>query len=158
MLGMSDSSQALIVEFPPETPGRLMTDIPFVERSGLELLHAERGRCVLRLPFEPNINHVGMVYAGALFTVAEVPGGVLFGSAFDLSRFYPIVGDLNIRFSKPARSAVIVDARMTDAEIERVTAELEDVGKAKWVLEQELVDTAGVVVATTSATYFGLAF
>ena len=95
---------------------------------------------------------------GALFTVAEVPGGVLFSSAFDGTRFYPIVGDVKIRFSKPARTAVTVDARMTDAEIERVASELDAVGKARWVLDQELVDTAGVVVARTSATYFGLAF
>ena len=155
---MTDTRADLLSEFPPEAPGRPMADFPFVERSGLELLHAERGRAVLRLPFEPNINHVGMIYAGALFTVAEVPGGVLFSSAFDLTRFYPIVGDLKIRFSKPARRAVMVDARMTEPEIERVTAELEASGKAKWVLDQELVDTAGTVVASTSATYFGLAF
>jgi acyl-coenzyme A thioesterase PaaI-like protein len=148
----------LIEEFPPGAAGHPMADFPFVERTGLELLHVERGRAVLRLPFEPNINHVGMVYAGALFTVAEVPGGVLFASAFDLTRFYPIVGDLKIRFAKPARSAVLVDARMTDDEIERVAAELDDAGKAKWVLTQELVDEGGTVVATTEATYFGLAF
>ncbi len=155
---MSDTNEALIAEFPPEAPGRPMADFPFVERAGLELLHAERGRAVLRMPFEPNVNHVGMVYAGALFTVAEVPGGVLFGSAFDLSRFYPIVGDVNIRFSKPARTAVLVDARMSEDEIARVTAELDEAGKAKWVLDAQIVDTGGTVVATTSATYFGLAF
>jgi acyl-coenzyme A thioesterase PaaI-like protein len=148
----------LIEEFPPGTAGRPMADFPFVERMGLELLHVERGRAVLRAPFEPNVNHVGMVYAGALFTVAEVPGGVLFASAFDLTRFYPIVGDLKIRFSTPARTPVLVDARMTEPEIERVTAELDTAGKAKWVLAQELVDEAGTVVATTEATYFGLAF
>src|ERR1041384_3624142 len=104
-------------------PPRPVRDFPFVERLGLELLHLERGRAVLRLPFEPNINHVGMVYAGALFTVAEVPGGVLFGSAFDISRFYPVVGDLQIRFVRPARTAVTVDARMTEDEIARVTAD-----------------------------------
>ncbi len=155
---MTDTRAELIEEFPADAPGRPLADFPFIERSGLELLHVERGRAVLRLPFEPNINHVGMVYAGALFTVAEVPGGVLFSSAFDGTRFYPIVGDVKIRFSKPARTAVTVDARMTDAEIERVASELDAVGKARWVLDQELVDTAGVVVARTSATYFGLAF
>ena len=149
---------SLIEEFPPGTEGRPMADFPFVERSGLELLHVERGRAVLRLPFEPNINHVGMVYAGALFTVAEVPGGVLFGSAFDLTRFYPIVGDLQIRFAKPARTAVLVDARMNDDEIDRVTADLDSAGKAKWVLTQQLVDESGTVVATTEATYFALSF
>ena len=150
--------ETLIAEFPPSAPGQLMTNYPFVERAGLEVLHVERGRAVLRLPFEPNINHVGMVYAGALFTVAEVPGGVLFSSAFDLTRFYPIVGDMKVRFVKPARTGVLVDARMADDEIERVTADLEAKGKAKWVLAQEVVDESGTVVATTEATYFGLAF
>ena len=139
-------------------PPRPVRDFPFVERLGLELLHVERGRAVMRLPFEPNINHVGMIYAGALFTVAEVPGGVLFGSAFDITRFYPIVGDMSIRFAKPAMSAVTVDARMTEDEVDRVTAELEEHGKAKYILEQELHDEQGVLVATTSATYFGRSF
>jgi acyl-coenzyme A thioesterase PaaI-like protein len=139
-------------------PPRPITDYPFVERAGLELLHLERGRAVLRLPFEPNINHVGMVYAGALFTVAEVPGGVLFLSAFDVSRFYPVVGEMRIRFVQPALTAVTVDARMSEDEIERVAGDLEEHGKAKYVLEQEVRDEAGTLVATTSATYFGRSF
>jgi acyl-coenzyme A thioesterase PaaI-like protein len=154
---MGDAA-ALVEEFPPGTAGTLMTDYPFVERAGLELVHVSRGRAVLRIPFEPNINHVGMVYAGALFTVAEVPGGVLFASAFDLSRFYPIVGEMKVRFAKPARTSVLVDARMADDEIDRVAAELEANGKAKWVLVQEVVDESGTVVATTEATYFGMSF
>ncbi len=152
------SDLALIDEFPPDANGRPLTDFPFVERAGLELLHVARGRAVLRIPFEANVNHVGMMYAGALFTVAEVPGGVLFASAFDLTRFYPIVGDLRIRFVRPATTAVLVDARMADDEMARVAADLEARGKAKWVLTQDLVDATGVVVASTEATYFGLAF
>jgi len=152
------TSETLTQEFPPTTPGHVMTTYPFIERAGLELLHAERGRVVLRLPFAPNTNHVGTVYAGALFTVAEVPGGALFLGAFDVSRFYPIVGDLAIRFRKPATTSVLVDARMSDDEIGRVTSDLEAAGKAKWVLSQEIVDERGAVVATTEATYFGLSY
>jgi len=153
-----NTHDTLLAEFPPSTPGRAVTDFPFVQRVGLELLHSTRGRAVLRLPIEPNVNHVGTVYAGALFTLAEAPGGVLFIKAFDLTRFYPIVGALDIRFRKPATTSVLVDGRMTDEEIDRVTTELETIGKSKWVLETELVDESGVVVATTTATYFGLAF
>lgn len=139
-------------------PPRPSKDFPFVERAGLELLHFERGRVVVRLPFEPNINHVGMVYAGALFTVAEMPGGALFAGAFDTKRFYPIVGEMSVRFLRPAMTAVTVDAHLSEAEIERVAAELEANGKAKYVLEQEVRDEAGNVVATTSATYFGRSY
>ena len=139
-------------------PPRPSTEFPFVERAGLELLHFERGRVVVRIPFEPNINHVGMVYAGALFTVAEMPGGALFSGAFDTKRFYPIVGEMSVRFLRPATTAVTVDARMSDDEIDRVAAELEEHGKAKYVLEQEVRDGSGTLVATTSATYFGRSF
>lgn len=152
------SGHDLIAEFPPDSEGKLVDNMQFSERAGLELLHVERGRTVMRMAFEPNINHVGMMYAGALFTLGEIPGGVLFGGAFDVSRFYPIVGEMSIRFVRPAMTRVLVDARMSDDEIERVTAELEEHGKAKYVLDQELVDENGDVVATTSATYFGRAF
>lgn len=152
------SPTSLIEEFPPDAAGVALTDFAFVERSGLELLHAERGRAVVRIPLEPNVNHVGMMYAGALFTAAEIPGGVLFAGAFPLDRYYPIVGNLEIRFAAPARTSVLVDARMSDDEIDRVTADLEANGKAKWLLTQELVDESGVVVATTKGTYFGLAW
>lgn len=151
-------TSSLPSEFPESREGRLADQIPIAGKMGLEVLAAERGRAVLRLPFAPNINHVGIVYAGSIFTLAEAPGGVLFGGAFDLTRFYPIVGEMSVRFTKPATTALLVDARMDDAEIDRVAADLEVTGKAKWVLEQEVVDYHGDVVATTRAAYFGRAY
>lgn len=147
---------ALVAEFPPATAGVAADEIPIVGHMGVEILHAERGRCVVRLPFEPNINHVKMVYAGSIFTLAEIPGGVLFGGAFDVTRFYPIVGEMSVRFSKPAMTSLLVDARMTDDEIARVTDELDSTGRAKYVLEQDVVDESGAIVASTSGVYFGM--
>lgn len=149
---------ALVAEFPPSAPGSPADIIPIVAKMGLEVLHVERGRCVLRLPFEPNINHVKMIYAGSIFTLAEMPGGVLFTGAFDTSRFAPVVGEMKVRFAKPAMSALLVDARMSDEEIDRVAADLDEHGRAKWVLEQDVVDESGTIVASTSAVYFGMAF
>lgn len=133
------------------------TSFRFVENTGLDLLEYERGRVKLMMPLEGNVNHVGMMYAGALFTLAEVPGGTLFGSAFDTKRFYPIVGEVNIRYVKPAMGDAYVVAAMSDDEIERVTSDLEEKGRAKYVLELEITDADGTVLATTSGTYFGLA-
>ena len=152
------SGADLLAEFPPDQPGKVDRTIPFVERAGVEMLLVERGRAVLRLPFEPNINHVGMVYAGALFTLAEVPGGSLFASAFDMSRYYPVVGTVEIRYAKPAKSSILVDARMTDDEIERVGTEMADTGRSKYLLTHDLIDESGAVVATATGTYFGIAF
>src|SRR5690606_38178975 len=45
---------------------------PFAERCGAVVEALEVGYCRMRMPFEPNINHVGTMYAGALFTLAEL--------------------------------------------------------------------------------------
>ena len=45
--------------------------VPAIERTGIEILELEPGRATLRMPLEPNVNHVGTMYAGALFTLAE---------------------------------------------------------------------------------------
>lgn len=134
------------------------TAFRFVENTGVDLLEYGRGMTKLMMPLEGNVNHVGMMYAGALFTLAEIPGGTLFGSAFDTTRFYPIVGELSIRYKKPAMGDAFVTARMSDDEIDQITATLEEKGRAKYVLELEITDADGDVLATTSGTYFGLSF
>ncbi len=134
------------------------TSFRFVENTGIDLLEYGRGLAKLMMPLEGNVNHVGMMYAGALFTLAEIPGGTLFGSAFDTKRFYPIVGELSIRYKKPAMGDAFVTAELSEEEINRITTDLDEKGRAKYVLDLEITDADGGVLATTSGTYFGLSF
>ncbi len=127
--------------------------IGFVRRAGLRVEEMKRGYARLRMPLRGNRNHIGTMYAGALFTLAEVPGGALFLSSFDTRRFYPIVTEMNIRFLAPARGPVTVEVRLDDAEIERLQAEAEQAGKARYVLEAQLKDGKGVIVAESRAHY-----
>lgn len=127
--------------------------IPFLKHTGVAVDHAERGFVRLRMPFEPNVNHVGMMYAGALFTLAEVPGGTLFITTFDARRFYPIVKDLKIRFRRPAMTDITVEVRMDDEEAARIEAEAEANGKADYAWECELKDATGEVVAISQNLY-----
>ena len=53
---------------------------PFVERCGARTLDVDRGYCKMMMPLAPNLNHVGIMYAGALYTIAELPGGVIYMS------------------------------------------------------------------------------
>ncbi len=110
------------------------------------------------MPFEPNVNHVGMMYAGALFTLAEVPGGTIFLTTFDTKRFYPIVKDLQIRFRRPATSDITVEVRISDEEVARISAEADANGKADYAWECELKDETGEVVAISQNTYQMRAF
>lgn len=131
----------------------LESGIAFVERSGLKVELLERGRVVCRMPFAGNANHIGTMYAGALFTCAEIPGGALFLSSFDPARSFPVVKSLDLRFLKPATSDVRVDIRLNEPEIARIDADLAGHGKAEFVLEGDLTDAQGVVVAHSRGVY-----
>ena len=52
--------------------------IPFAGRTEVEVMVMEPGYVKLKMPLKPNLNHVGTMYAGALFTLAEL--GVIGGS------------------------------------------------------------------------------
>ena len=127
--------------------------IPFCERTGIELVECDTGYVKMRMPFEPNNNHVGIMYAGALFTLAEVPGGALFMTAFDAKKYYPIVNDLKIRFRRPAKTAITVEVTMTPEEVSGIEAEAEREGKADYSWNCELKDDSGEIVALTENLY-----
>lgn len=127
--------------------------IPFTARTGVVIEEAEPGYVKLRMPFEPNVNHVGMMYAGALFTLAELPGGTLFTTTFDFTKYYPIVKDVKIRFRRPAMSDITVEVRMSEDEAAAITAEAEREGKADYAWVCELKDESGEIVAISENTY-----
>lgn len=126
---------------------------PFVSRCGVKVLDLGRGYCKMLMPFEPNINHVGMMYAGALYTIAELPGGVIYMTSFDTRRFYPIVKDMSIRFRRPAKTDVTVEIHVAEDEIARIEAEAEAHGKCDFSWDVEVKDASGEVVAITHNTY-----
>ena len=127
--------------------------IGFVRRTGLRVQELRRGHARLMMPLKGNRNHIGTMYAGALFTLAEVPGGALFLSSFDTRRYYPIVTEMNIQFRKPARGPVTVEVSLPEDDIGRLQAEAEAEGRAKYTLEAELRDARGDVVAVSRAYY-----
>lgn len=133
--------------------GALATNMPFVERTGLQVVDLAPGYVKMKMPFEPNINHVQMMYAGALFTLAELPGGAIFATSFDAKRFYPIVKDMSIRFRRPAKTDVTVEVRLSPEDAAEIQARADEHGKADYEWECELKDDSGEVVAITKNVY-----
>ena len=127
--------------------------IAFVKRSNLKAEVLEPGFVRLRMPLAGNQNHIDSMYAGALFTLAEIPGGALFMTSFDVARFYPIVKEMNLRFRRPATSDIYVEARLCADEIERLQTEAHSHGKADYLLELQLTDSSGEVVALSRGLY-----
>ena len=127
--------------------------IQFVERAGIRVDEVGPGRCVLSMAEEPNINHFGTVYAGAMYTLGEVPGGVLFFATFDAERFFPLVKSSQIRYRAPGRGRLSVEATISADEVARLEAEADEHGKAEWELELDITDEAGTVVAQMTSQY-----
>ena len=125
----------------------------FVERMGLRVIELEPRSVKLSVPLQGNENHIGTMYAGALFTIAEIPGGALFLTTFDVSRFYPVIKEMTIRFIKPAKTDVTIGMVMSVSETKRIVSEAEKNGKAEYVLEGEIKDTNEEVVAVSRGIY-----
>lgn len=135
--------------------------VPILEAMGIRVVEARPGFAAADLPPEPNVNHFGVTYAGSLFSVAEMLGGVLSLVTFDfdpasggeLAGFVPIVKESTIRFRRPALGVVRASASLSDDEIARVRRDALATGKGEFVLEATLTDEQGEVVASTVGTY-----
>ncbi|MES1945276.1 hypothetical protein PC39_14202 [Salinisphaera sp. PC39] len=127
--------------------------IPFVRRSGVHVNELEPGRVVCTMPLKGNVNHIGTMYAGALFTLAEFPGGPLMLATFGMKRFIPIVTALDLEFVKAAKTDVSVELTLTPDEAKRIEAETLAHGQAEFELRGELKDANGEVVARSRALY-----
>ena len=127
--------------------------IAFAGRTEVKVLAMEPGYVKLMMPLEPNLNHVGTMYAGALFTLAELPGGAMFLTTFDVGRFYPIIKGMDIKFVKPASTDITVEVRLDMEEAAKIQEKANEAGKADYEWECELKDANGQVVCVTSNRY-----
>ena len=127
--------------------------VPILGAMGLEVVESGPGVAAAKLPAGPNVNHFGVSYAGSLFSVAEMLGGLMGGSSFDVPGAVPLVKRLEIDFTRPATTDVVARTTLSDDEIARVQAEASEQGKANFELQAEVTDESGTVVARTHGFY-----
>jgi thioesterase domain-containing protein len=123
----------------------LETIVKIVEKMGIHIVEMRDRYVKVLLPLEPNINHIGTIYAGSLFSVGEYIGGPIFVASFDYTRFYPIVKAINIQFRRPAKTDVTVEAILSESEVDAIQREADAKGKADWKMDLEIKDKAGEV-------------
>ena len=126
--------------------------VPILGAMGLEVVEAAPGRAAARIPTGPNVNHFGVTYAGSLFSVAEMLGGII-GGFFQVPGAIPIVKRLEIDFTRPAMTAVTASATLSEEEQARIQSEATENGKANFELLTEVVAEDGTVVAKTHGFY-----
>lgn len=145
------------VKTPEELTREQHAVIPILAAMDTRVIEAGDGKGVIELPAEPNVNHFGALYAGSLFTAAEVLGGLIPGTTFDfegeLAGFVPLVKSVEIKFLRPALGTVRARAELAPEDRERIPKEALENGKSEFVLEAEIVDGDGTVVAATRGVY-----
>lgn len=126
--------------------------IPFASRNRFEVVELNNGYLKAKIPLKGNKNHIGTMYAGALFTIAELPGGILSIFNFDAS-YYPILKELKMSYLKVAKTDVTVEFAISPKEVMRIERESSLHGKSNFTLHGELKDSSGQIVATSDALY-----
>jgi len=135
------------------TTADIRRTIPVLDAMQVEVVELERTSVAARIPAGPNVNHFGTAYAGSLFTVAEVLGGLFPRTSLATEGGVPLVKSVTIDFLRPATTAVVARARLGEDEITRILAEYAERGKSDFELTAEVTDEEGVVVARTRGTY-----
>jgi len=129
---------------------------PMLARMNLSFIESGANRCTVELPLEGSTNHVGTIYAGALFALAEFPFGLMFMQRFGMDNIYPVVGDMSIRFTAPAMTDTRVTLEISEERWKEIEEQTLSKGKYKIILPLELKDTNGTIVAKTEAIYFSI--
>lgn len=127
--------------------------IPRAHQMGVRFVEMRPGFVRAEVPFEGNGNHFGVIYAGVIFTVAEVLGGAMHFATFDVATHYPLVRNLSIDFVAPGTSKLTATAELSKDEIARIRAAATPDAKVPFVLEAEVTGEDGTVVARTRGDY-----
>lgn len=126
--------------------------IPFATRNGFEVVEARTGYLRARIALKGNRNHIGTMYAGALFTVAELPGGIICMLDFG-ENFYPVLKEMQVQYLDVARSDVEVEYEIKVEEMRRIENAAAAEGKCDFILEGDLKNKDGKVVARSKGFY-----
>jgi uncharacterized protein (TIGR00369 family) len=127
--------------------------IPYVKKTGVVARSLEPGQVSLALPHDAtNLNPMGIVHAGASFTLAETTAAALCVMSFDVSKMTFIGKQVDIRFRRPGKGELVSRAALSAADVLSATARALEVGKHDVPITVEVTDSAGEPVATATVT------
>ncbi len=133
---------------------QLLNGVDTLKNMDLRILEKTPNILRVAMPLQGNKNHLGGVYAGAIFSLVEFPFGMLCVSKFGMHEIVPVVGEVTIRFLAPANSELVVELMVSDEEWNEIERETKLHGKYKVVKELVVRDAHGKVNTIAKATYF----
>jgi uncharacterized protein (TIGR00369 family) len=126
--------------------------IPFVKKTGVLVEELSSTKVKLKLPHDPsNLNPMGILHAGATFTLAETAAAALCLMA--LGQGVMFLGKrADIQFKRPGKGAVTATAQLTPIDTQKIVDGAMRDGKVDAPITVDVVDGGGEPVATATVT------
>jgi acyl-coenzyme A thioesterase PaaI-like protein len=135
------------------TIGSVMEQIPYTRDLGLVIERVADGEVHVTLPDRSvTRNLAGTVHAGALFTFGETVAGLAAGVR-TFEHAFPFARRAEIIYRRPAQGAVHGRARVEEAEVERVLAEIKGEGRSQLTVSVVLETPGGEAIAEMDVHY-----
>jgi acyl-coenzyme A thioesterase PaaI-like protein len=129
-------------------------NLPLYKHIGLKILEARNGVAKCFVPLnDRNSNHFGVLHAAVQWAVAEALGGVIGFGNFGTEEILTVIKEFSIAFKQPAATDITSETSISPNDIDRVRNELDHIGKSEFMLEIELKNSFGEVVATATGLY-----
>jgi len=126
--------------------------IPFVKKTGVVTDELSATKVRLKLPHDPtNLNPMGILHAGATFTLAETAAAALCVMAFSQRAMF-IGKRVDIQFKRPGKGDVIATAQMTPVDAQKILDGVATTGKIDAPIQVDVVDGTGEPVAQATVT------
>ena len=143
-----------MLELTPQVATQFVhASVPAIGRLGVVVEAITPGEVTLRVPLEGNTNHMGTMYAGALFAVAELPGGLLPLVVLGPGRYVPILVAMDVQYTAAARTDVTLHAALPVDEVLALAERAQAEGQAPFALALHAEDAEGRTVIRSEAHY-----
>jgi uncharacterized protein (TIGR00369 family) len=126
--------------------------IPFVKKTGVVADELTATEVKLRLPHDPsNLNPMGILHAGATFTLAETAAAALCVMAFGQRAMF-LGKRVDIAFKRPGKGDVFATSQLTPVDAQKILDEVGKMGKTDAPIVVDVTDASGEPVAQATVT------
>lgn len=128
--------------------------IEYLNVAGIVPEVVEERHVVTRLPAgKMHLNHVGIMYAGSYFVLAESTGATLIKCTY-CGKYVAIIKSASLDYLKPTKNDLMIDISMTQEEAKARIAYVEEHGKGQYPMDIPILDAEGVHCANVHIVYY----
>ena len=112
-------------------------------------MDVKRNSVKLKVPYESNENHLGILNASSQFLLCGVPGVVIPHLLFNMEDTDPVIVELDVKYIKPVMCDLYNEQVFDDELITQIEADMLKKGKSRFELKGLLKDAKGEVLTKT---------